>query len=258
MHTIAVTNQKGGVGKSVISVNLAYGLAQKGKPTLLIDIDPQAHSTVIYCEPNSEYTATDLFLSKSFDISKAIYPAKVKGHVVNDLYILPANLRLAATAEQIAARVHREKLLARALQSVEDKYDYAIIDCPPTLGVLVINGIYAADEFLIPVAPSKYALDGVGDLFDVIEEVKETTEFNYRIVRNIYDSRNSQTNSYIESELEAVRARVMSTIIKRTEAVNQAVCVDQPVFLYDPKGKGSEDFLNFIDEVVYGKEYVRQ
>jgi len=113
---------------------------------------------------------------------------------VNDLCMLPANLRLAATAEQIAARVHREKLLARALQSVEDKYDYAIIDCPPTLGVLVVNGIYAADAFLIPVAPSKYALDGVGDLFDVIEEV------NYRIVRNIYDARNSQTNSDIEFE----------------------------------------------------------
>lgn len=249
MKIITIINQKGGVGKSAISTNLAYGFAKLNKRTLLIDLDPQANSSMIYSKPR-EKNINNIFKEKNFDVNDAIYPAEVNDEQINNLFVISSNLNLAATAENIAGRIHREKLLYKALQTVKSQFDYVFIDCPPTLGVLAVNGIYCADEFLIPIIPTKWSLDGVGDLFEAVSEIKESTDFKYRLVINFYEKRNSQTNSYFAGQLETVKKNVMKTRLRKSEAINQAIISDMPIFLYNATGNGVKDFQQLINEVL--------
>lgn len=185
--TIAVVNQKGGVGKTTVSVNLAYGLALAGKQVLLIDMDMQAHSSVIYCPElpanREKGTIAEALLDRACDIRDLIRPAMVHGEPVYNLDIIPSNIHLGMIAERIASRTYREKLLHNHLATVRDKYDFIILDCPPAVGVVAVNALYTADLILIPTNYSRYALDGIADLFASIDEVKEGRG-TYRILRN--------------------------------------------------------------------------
>lgn len=259
---IVILNQKGGVGKSTITVNMGYGLAKASKKTLIVDLDPQAHSTVIYVpEVTREKTVNELFLNKNFDVTRVINPAVVmldndeddQASEIENLSIIPSNIHLAASSESIISRTHREKILHNHLKKIENKFDYILIDCPPTLGVLTVNAIYTADLILIPTSYSKYSLDGISDLFTSIAEVKESDNYDYRILRSIKDSRSSRTNAVIEQALENFQDNLLKTIIRRNEAINQAQMVDQPVFVFDPKSAGAKDFDSLTSEIInYG------
>lgn len=252
MQIFSVINQKGGVGKSTICVNLSYELSLLGKRVLLVDIDPQAHSTIPYGDCYAPHTVEHVFTDRSFNTRDAIYPATVNGTEQPGLFLIPSNIHLAAAAEQITARHHREKILSNALRKVEGDFDFVIIDCPPTLGVLAVNGIYAADEYLIPVTPARQALDGVGDLFKVISEIKETDGFKYQIIRSQFDARASKSLKYIEAELDNIRDHVAEAIIRRSEAINQAYMAELPVSVYEPSGHATTDLKKLTSEVLNG------
>jgi chromosome partitioning protein len=250
MKIYAVINQKGGVGKTTIDVNLGYGLAQSGKRVLLIDLDPQGHTTTVFGDQRAEHTVKDLFETGSkLGIKELAQPAQVHGEVVSNLDIVSSNIKLAVSAENLAARIHREKVLANALEKVKGDYDYCLIDCPPTLGVLAVNGIFAADRFLIPVTYGRYALDGVADLFAIISTVRETEQFNYTIIRNGYDSRTRTTNDFIEEQLASLSENVAQTRIRKTESINQAAINGEPVFTFDARSNGSADFESLTQEI---------
>lgn len=255
---IIVLNQKGGVGKSTITTNLGYGLALAGKRTLIIDIDPQAHSSVIYTPvlPQKK-TVGDLFRAKETEIRDLIKQAEIvteengdeKIVAIQNLFILPSNIHLASTAENVISRLHREKILHNHIKKIEKDFDFILIDCPPNLGVLTINAIYTSDFILIPTSYSKYSLDGIADLFNSIEAVKESDKYDYKILRNIKDTRNKKTNEVIEEQLDQFNGNLFKTVIRKSESINQAQFVNLPIFVFDPASIGSEDFTSLTKEI---------
>ena len=247
---IAILNQKGGVGKTTVAVNLTYGLAQMGKPTLLIDLDPQAHSTVIYCDSvPRDSTVKEVFERRNADLRELIVPAAVRDTQIQHLFLVPSTIHLAVTAERMIAQHYRERRLDTQLEKLGNTYEYIVLDCPPNLGVITVNAIYTADLFLIPTTYGRYSLDGIADLFASIEEIREG-EGDCWILRNAFDSRNRATNTYIDEQLASVRQHVLRTIIRRSEAINQAQINGEPVLTFDPQGHGAEDFRALTQEVV--------
>ena len=166
-----------------------------------------------------------------------------------------SNIHLAVTAERLLHKHYRERRLHVHLETLTDAYDYIILDCPPNLGLITVNGIYAADELLVPVTYGRYALEGTADLLDSIREIREGDWQGWWILRNAYDSRTSTTNSYVDAELQALSSHLMDTVIRRCEAINQSQIKGEPVEVFDPRGYGAADFAALTREVLsHGQE----
>lgn len=246
---IVVINQKGGVGKSTVSVNLSYGLSRKGLKTLLVDVDPQGHSSCIYKKDiQKEDTVSNLFLDRNFDINKIIFPAEVNGIQEEFLSIVPSSIHLALVAEQIIGTTYRELILHKHFEKIVNEYEYIIIDCPPTLGVITVNAIFTADLIIIPTNYGRYSLDGIADLFNSIKEIKEGHEYSFRILKNLYEKRSSQTNTYIDSQLQHLSDHLFKTIIKKSESINQAQINGTPIQAFNQSSSGAKDFAQLVEE----------
>ena len=249
MRTIAIINQKGGVGKTTTAVNLAASLARAGHSTLLVDLDPQANATVgLGLDPEQfvGHTIGDVLLSDSDGISSVIVETYVPG-----LKIAPASISLSKADSLLHARHFREQRLQHALEGLQG-FDFVLIDCQPSLGVLPVNAMVATNEFLIPTQPSGYALRGLGDLLETLHSVKRfAAGWDYRILLTMVMAQASVTNGMVERALEPLREKILQTRISRCELVNRAQTDDQPkdIWTYAKNSRAALEYQELTGEV---------
>lgn len=251
MKTIAVINQKGGVGKTSTAYNLAHFLGRTQR-TLLVDLDPSSNSSraLITNMDQVENTVRELFLDKNLDPVHCTYKSSHGGN----LEVIPSKIGLAMVEQMILKRLRKEGILANQLSKIDHKYEYSIIDCSPTLSDLTVNAMYAADFILIPIDYEEDAIVGMTDLFVVLKEVKEDQEFDFKILRNGFDKRKNTINSYIQERIKnfTESGKVFNTVIRQCEDINLAKLGRQPVDIYNSQSRGAEDYRQLTEEIING------
>jgi chromosome partitioning protein len=242
---ITITNTKGGVGKTTTAVNVAEGLARRKRPTLLVDLDPQAHATSYFVKPPYDKDVGDLIMDK---------PSLAKRTVSSSddpyLSLVPATRQLTETADLLAGRFRREERLFRALETFRDDYPWIILDCPPALGWLAYNGIVAADLIIVPLQPGAGNISGLQSLLEAAQKLRKEDNIPYRILITMFDVRTTRTNMIFEGLLEEHRRRLLKTIIFKSESLNQANLVGKPVFQHLPHSRGAFDYEALCDEIL--------
>jgi len=246
---ISVVNQKGGVGKTTTAVNLAAGLSEAGYFVLLVDLDPQGNAT------------SGLGLGSS-ELEKGLYHALVGAHGLPDvvrttahegLRVVPATPDLAGANVELVNEDRREYRLADLLAEARHGYDYIIIDCPPSLGILTLNGLVAADHILIPVQAEYYALEGLGQLLKTIGLVKENIKPELNIlgaVITMFDTRNKLSSEVMQELYRYFPDSVFRSVIPRTVRLAEAPSYGQSIFHYEPKGKAARAYRRLSQELL--------
>ncbi|SEH22896.1 chromosome partitioning protein [Selenomonas sp. KH1T6] len=245
---IAIANQKGGVGKTTTAVDLAACLAAKKKKTMLVDCDPQGNAS------------SGLGIDKSA-LEKTIYHVLMGGVDAKDALVktefkvdvLPANINLAGAEVELVAAISRETRLKKALDAVREDYDYIILDCPPSLGLLTLNALAAADSVLMPIQCEFYALEGVVQLLNTIGLVKNNLNANLEVegvLMTMYDSRTRLSEQVVAEVRENFGDKMYKTIIPRTVRLSEAPSYGQPIIAYDKKSRGSEVYMDLAKEVI--------
>lgn len=246
---ISIFNQKGGVGKTTTNVNLCAALALNGKRVLSIDIDPQGNSTSGFgIEKNKlEYTIYDVLVG-DYDINKVIHKTEIA-----NLDLVPANIQLAGAEIELTNTKYREKTLNEKIQTILKQYDFIIIDCPPSLGLLSLNALTASNTVLIPIQCEYYSLEGVGQLMDTVKLVRRNLNPNLEIegvVLNMFDGRTNLSIQVVEEVKKYFRDKVYRTVIPRNIRLAEAPSFGQPIMIYDEKSKGSEAYLKLSEELI--------
>ncbi len=246
---IAVANQKGGVGKTTTSINLSAALAVKGKKVLLVDIDPQGNATSGFgIEKNElENTVYELMLNEC-SIEQCII-----SQVLPNLSVLPTNVNLAAAEIELIDVERKEYILKNELDWVKDKYDFIIIDCPPSLSMLTVNAMTCADSVLVPIQCEYYALEGLSQLIHTVNLVKTRLNSDLEmegVVFTMYDSRTNLSAEVVENVKENLEERIFSTVIPRNIRLAEAPSFGQPITSYDPKSAGAQSYLELADELI--------
>ncbi|CAI2565456.1 ParA family protein [Lactobacillus kunkeei] len=248
-HVISLANQKGGVGKTTTSVNLGADLATMGKKVLLIDADAQGNATsgVGIQKSDIQKDIYDILVNEE-PISEAIIPSKHGG-----LDIVPATIQLSGADIELTPQMARETRLLNALKSVSDQYDYVLVDCPPSLGLITVNAFTASDSILIPVQTEYYALEGLSQLLNTVQLVKK--HFNpdldvEGVLLTMYDSRTKLGQQVNDEVRKYFGDKVYDTIITRNVRLSEAPSYGLPIIDYDPNSKGSELYMQFAKEVL--------
>ncbi len=246
---IAVANQKGGVGKTTTAVNLGACLAQQGKKTIIIDHDPQGNST------------SGIGLKKS-DIKKCIYDVLINEipseevlieTQVPNLAIIPATIRLAGAEAELVGMMARDQRLKRSIEPIRSKFDYILIDCPPSLGNLTINALAASDSIIVPIQCEYYALEGLSQLMKTVQLVQKYSNPDLKIegvVLTMYDNRTNLSSQVTEEVRHYFNEKVYKTIIPRNIRLSEAPSFGLPITLYDEKSKGAEAYIELAKEVI--------
>tara|TARA_B100000989_G_C19531966_1_gene470552 strand:- start:1368 stop:2165 length:798 start_codon:yes stop_codon:yes gene_type:complete len=246
---ISIANQKGGVGKTTSSINLAASLAAIEHPTLIIDIDPQSNTT------------SGLGIDTS-TVTNSIYEVMIGSAEINDtirqtqldfLDLVPAHINLVGAEIEMIDRDQRERILTKAIAELRDKYDFVIIDCPPSLGLLTINALTASDSILIPVQCEYFALEGLGQLLNTIKIVRQHLNPNLDIegvALTMYDTRTRLSNQVAEEVKRYFDDRVFKTVIARNVRLAEAPSFGKPALLYDSTSKGAKNYLALASEII--------
>ena len=246
---IAILNQKGGVGKSTTTINLGAALGSMGKQVLLIDLDPQGN------------TSSGLGIEKN-RLEACIYDVIINGKQLTDIIIpdvcegldvAPATINLAGAEVELVSEMARENRLKEAINHIRGKYDYVFIDCPPSLGLLTVNSLVAADKLLIPIQCEFYALEGVTKLLDSMKRVKSLLNPGldiFGVLLTMYDGRTTLSKQVAAEVRGFFGKTVFETVIPRTVKISEAPSFGQSIIEYDPTGKGADAYMNLAKEVI--------
>lgn len=252
---IAVFNQKGGVGKTTTNVNLSACIAAKGKKVLVIDIDPQGNTTSGFgIDKNELEVSIYHLLIGEADIEESIIDTNVE-----NLWLIPSSVQLAGAEIELSTVEERETRLKRAIDSIKNEYDYVFIDCPPSLGLLTINSLTAVDSVLIPIQCEYYALEGVSQLMNTIELVRENLNSNLEIqgvLLSMFDGRTNLSIQVVDEVKKYFRGKVYTTLIPRNVRLAEAPSYGLPIIEYDAKSKGAEAYCDFAEEFLDLEEEV--
>ena len=245
---IAVSNQKGGVGKTTTAVNLSACLAEAGKRVLLVDCDPQGNASSGLGKPGAEGKSIYQVLIDELDPAQAIVESCCPG-----LFLLPASIELAGAEIELVGLPGRESMLKKALAGVSQGYDYVLIDCPPSLGLLTLNAMTAAHSVLVPIQCEYYALEGVGQLMNTLNLVRRRMNPGLQVEGVLLTMLDGRTNLGIQVVQEVkkyFKDRVFSTIVPRNVRLGEAPSHGLPIHLYDPRSSGAEAYMDLAVELV--------
>ena len=245
---ISVANQKGGVGKTTTTVNLSTLLAKKGKKVLLIDADPQGNATSgLGVDKEVELSLYDVLVNET-EIKETIQDTMIK-----NLKVCPSNINLAGAEVELVSMMSREQRLKEKLENEKENFDYVLIDCPPSLGLITLNSFTASDSVLIPVQCEYYALEGLGQLINTINLVKKHLNKDIQIegaLLTMYDMRTNLSNQVVKEVKRYFENKVYKTVIPRNVRLSEAPSYGMPITEYDPRSKGAKSYMKFAKEFI--------
>ena len=251
---IAVVNQKGGVGKTTTAVNLSAVLAKKGKKVLLIDEDPQGNATSgVGINKNVEKSTYDVI------VNDATFEEVVVQTPIKNLFLCPSNINLAGAEVELVSMMSRENRLKEKLESIKDKFHYIIIDCPPSLGLLTINSLTAANSLLIPIQCEYYALEGVGQLMNTVNLIKKQLNkelYIEGVVLTMNDARTNLSTQVVNEVKKFFKDNVYKTVIPRNVKLSEAPSYGMPISVYAPLSKGARCYEKLANELLKNSKKV--